>query len=379
MSRLNRLFAVATAIALLILVTVWMRRPSYAGKSIGYWFPRLTMYDSWGNPSRSDRLRDLAHDAGPDVMPLLVAAANFRDGPAVTAYRRLKEWMPQPIADRMPSWNHDWEIGDDVISLLGKLRQPEVLRAFTNAFQEFPSYVQVHSIAQMRHLSNNEEILVPHLLRLLHSTDQDVVQVAGHSLMSLPGWRGEGFAELLAEFERIPDEVWSTSLLTMQVTTDIAERGTNGAAAEAWMIRWLGSPIPQLRAQAAVTLPAIAPERYPLKDTFMGQFPQLGRAEIFWALSPQLMRKYGLIPRPVRNNKALIPPALALKTGLTNYWPVPDNLRGHTNLVWVEHTTSRTRSACRQPTGSRPDEPVIVPEVSLADLARAALLHIENE
>ncbi len=278
------LLAAGLAIVACLAFNGWHRGPRYAGRPVGYWFPRFIREDPFDPSARWPRVEELAAGA-PDAMPVLISAANQADGRFAAMYGRLKRVLPRVIGDRLPTWYPALEMRDDVDHVL-KLacERADWLREFTNQFDQFPSRIQESSMRWMRGLRGREAIALPHLLRVLRGTNSALAMEAGQSLLVLPIWRADTVMEIVRGLEAIPETRWATSIVTTEITTELAAMGTNAAAAEPWMLRWLDSPIPQLRAQAAVTLPALAPERYPLKSTFLSQFPGLGLAEVDFAL-----------------------------------------------------------------------------------------------
>lgn len=272
-------------VLLAILLLGWAARepgPRYQGRGVSYWFPRLG-----NNPLQAEPWQKLG-EAGEEVMPLLVGAANLREGRLTRLYQRLQGRMPPPIQRLFPSLQSAESVQREVAQILVATPvSPEFCRALTNAFDHFPPFVQEQAIRWSAQANTQEEIVVPQLLRAMRSTNDALVLAAAETLLTLPGARVHELSNIFANLDARPLSVWTNGWSPETLTVHLSLLGTNGAAAIPWVNRWLTSSLPALRASATLTLPALAPERFPFVTTFLRELPTFGPAEIAWAIHPR--------------------------------------------------------------------------------------------
>ncbi|MCC7377339.1 MAG: hypothetical protein IT581_21935 [Verrucomicrobiales bacterium] len=264
---------------------VWLLRdpgPEYQGKPVNHWFPRIQPRDEH---ARLEILSELAR-GGPEVLPLLVAAAKIQDGRLARRYQRWHHRLPEWISTRLPAMRYADSMQSEVAEVIWRMPESEPLcRALTNAMPQFSDFLQGQLVRWMSRASNNEAVVDPCLLRVLNGAHDGTVIAAAQSLLALPRARTGEVATIIRVLGGRPESVWTNRWAPAPISIEIADLGPTAAEAEDWMRRWLVSSNSQLRACAAVTLPALSPARYPVVETFAGVLSGLTAGDIRMALN----------------------------------------------------------------------------------------------
>ncbi|MBL9137810.1 MAG: hypothetical protein JNK85_18215 [Verrucomicrobiales bacterium] len=283
------LAAAVVVVLVFVMLGLWLRRdrgPRFQGQPVSHWFPRLVAVDG---EDRTPTLAALSR-GGPEVVPLLVAAANIQDGRLARRYQRWLPKLPELISKRLPTLRYSSSMQVEVAGIIWRMPVSEAIcRAMTNALPEFPGFLQGQVVRWMARAVDHETIVGPCLLRVLNGTNDGAVMAAAQSLLLLPGTRSQEAGSIVRELAGRPESIWTNGWTPAPISMEIAVLGRRATGAEAWMLRWLASSNSQLRACATVTLPAVAPERFPLVDTFLGQVSGFNARDIRTVLDPHRM------------------------------------------------------------------------------------------
>ncbi len=263
----------------------WSAGPRYQGRSMGHWFPRI-VWEGLAAESRIKERMESLQAAGPEVFPLLVAAAQVRDGRLARAFSEFRGRLPERAQRLCPiwvreEWIHGWVAG---IVQEGLYREP-MLRAYTNAYDSFPVALR-HAISRAtREVTVPRDpalrdLAVPLARRMLAETNHGLSLAGATELLAWARTDASLFPELVEACGKWPPGFVSISHAALSFVRSLAALGTNAAPFEPWLAEWARFGVPMERACAAATLPAIAPERHPWGPTMAAQLPHLGLAEL---------------------------------------------------------------------------------------------------
>lgn len=275
-------------LGLAVVLLVWVsgnRGPRYQGHGVSYWFPRL------GNhPLRSEPWQQLTNPA-PEVLPLLVAAANQHDHRLARAY----QWLHGKLAGNrlgqtLPSLQSAASVQREVAEILVRVPLTRAWsEALTNHYEQFPEFVRQTALRTLANAPQHEEITAPLLLRLLTSTNDTLRYQAARDLLDLPQAGARALPTVVQAFASWPASKWTQDQgwPPQPIALRLAALGPRAGAAMPLLQQWSTSGIPALEASAVVALAAVDPERFPWKSTVLRALPTLGPPEISWILNPR--------------------------------------------------------------------------------------------
>jgi hypothetical protein len=301
--RHRRLRTIAASVLVVVLAMLlgWVltrdQGPRFRGQPASHWFPRLesgAKFDPTDDLAAAARQKDRSAvietlaQGGPEVVPLLLAVSRIEDGRLARRYQRLHPRLPKLISRSLPVMRYAASMQSEVAEVIWKMPVAEnTCHALTNALPDFPEFLQVQVVRWMTRTSGQESIVVPCLVRSIQGTNDAVAIAAAQTLLALPRARLEQAEGIIRALSRRPESVWTNrwALAPVALSIEFTQLGVRAVGAEDWMQRWLASSNSQLRACAAVTLPAVAPSRYPLAETFVSVLSGLTAGDIRTALN----------------------------------------------------------------------------------------------
>ena len=258
---------------------VWGAGPRYAGHPVGYWFPvRGMSVEDW-----QEKRLPVLREAGPELAPVLVAAARAAESIAVDPYAQALARLPAELRSWFPSRLEPWQEQERVrMALWAWLGQgAEHLRAFTNVFASLPEEARIEALHSLRYRTNFAEILDPFWRRWAGQSNEPVIAAAAGLALLRPRVADDAdLARAVRAFAELPAGEWARQRMMgarLLVFSCVPYTDRLGMA-EPWLKGWLDTGAPPARAAATLLLPFIAPDRYPVAGTLAGALPGLGTA-----------------------------------------------------------------------------------------------------
>lgn len=263
------------------------QEPSYQGRGATSWFPRWHLEFRWSEVTQQQDCRTL-QDAGPEAMPMLAAASQVRDTAFTDAYRNARQSLPSYLTHyTLPRRRDPGAIEFAVTRVLERqVTRREPLAAFLRHWDRFPESIQHSSLAWFRTTPRFPDLLEPHLLTLLESTHPAIAQASALALVHYPSMTSGIAPRVLHGLARVPpsDLAPENAAQAAELTLRLTQLGPDAREAVPWLERWLSSRHERLRALAAITLPAVAPDRFPLRPTLEAARASTNRFSLAHAL-----------------------------------------------------------------------------------------------
>jgi hypothetical protein len=247
--------------------------PLYQGQGPAYWFPRWTFELAWSQADELKRAKALGQ-AGPDALPMLASAAHVEERPALLRYQALRQKVPPEIAQFILPVYRGTEITHFNVAHVLKLmtERDDTLRAIAREWDSFPSWVHGRMLGWLAEGPRQPEVIEPLLFRVLAGPDPALASEAALALCRYPAAGTPRFAEIAEGLAKLTERRLLEDIppACAELATLVAAQGTNARPAEAVFLKWRESAQLELRAHAALVLPAIAPDRYRLADAVGG-------------------------------------------------------------------------------------------------------------
>lgn len=256
--------------------------PRYQGHGMRYWFPIWGMSSEEWYETRFSKLVE----AGPELLPLLLAAANELDSPEQMHLEGLTTRLP----DSEQGWLPSRIDASRRLEMVRRVSERWVVsnetnaRAFTNSFDAFPDDLRLEAIRMLSYQPGKDAILIPHWLRLLDQPPNEHVAFAASLglLMRSRAGNVDGYGNIpervIQVLQDLPPSAWQGrgQFGLSQLIFALAPQTSRLGSAEPWLRGWLNTGAPPFRASAVLLLPFIAPDRYPVAKTVDDAWPRLG-------------------------------------------------------------------------------------------------------